>query len=514
MSAPRAARATPTPTRTSYGPADEARAFAAFGSLHPEFDAAALDELRAQEYGRLDAQDQVYLDYTGGGLHAESQLSEHLDLLRRTVLGNPHSVNPTSTAASELLERARAAVLRHFNAPAEYRVIFTPNATGALKLVGEAYPFDAGSRLLLTSDNHNSVNGLREFARTAGAATTYVPCTPPSLRVDADELERCLGAGEKGRHNLFAYPAQSNFSGVHHPLEWIATAQDAGWDVLVDCAAFVPSNRLDLAVWQPDFVPISLYKLLGYPTGVGCLLVRERALARLRRPWFAGGAVAAVSVQGDWHMPADDEAAFEDGTVNYLALPAVELGLRYLEGIGIDTIHTRVRCLSAWLLGELASLRHATGGPVVQIHGPQTTSRRGGTIAFNFLRQDGRLVDIRIVDERAAELGISLRTGCFCNPGAAEHAFGIPREALILRAESAASGDHLRALGIESGGAVRVSLGLPSTFRDVHRFMEFASSFREGRSPHGRTTHAARAHRLRARRALRPDRVRGSGRAG
>ena len=159
--------------------------------------------------------------------------------------------------------------------PPEYRVIFTANATGALKLVGEAYPFDTGSRLLLTSDNHNSVNGLREFARAAGATTTYLPSTPPSLRVDEDRLNACLRRADRRRSNLFAYPAQSNFSGVQHPLEWIAEAQAAGWDVLVDCAAFVPTNRLDLSEFQPDFVPISLYKLLGYPTGVGCLLVRK-----------------------------------------------------------------------------------------------------------------------------------------------------------------------------------------------------------------------------------------------
>lgn len=469
--------AEPTPLRTAFGPAEEARSFAAFLHRHPEFDAARLGELRAAEYGRLDAQGQVYLDYTGGGVFAESQLTDHLDLLRGTVLGNPHSVNPTSAAAGDLLERARAAVLRYFNAPAEYRVIFTPNATGALKLVGESYPFDAHSRLLLTSDNHNSVNGLREFARASGATTTYVPSTPPSLRVDEAELRACLHT-DQGQANLFAYPAQSNFSGVQHPLEWIATAQAAGWDVLVDCAAFVPSNRLDLSVWQPDFVPISLYKLLGYPTGVGCLLVRERALARLHRPWFAGGTIAAVSVQGDWHTPADGETAFEDGTVNYLALPAVELGLRYLEGIGIDRIHARVRSLTAWLLDELAALHHANGSPVVRIYGPQTTHRCGATIAFNFIRPDRRLVDIRIVDERAATVGISLRTGCFCNPGAAEHAFGIPREALLRRADSPAS-DHLHALGVESGGAVRVSLGLPTTFGDVYRFMQFASSFCE-----------------------------------
>lgn len=467
----------PAPARDAYAAADELPAFVAFLRRYPDFDATRLERLRATEYSRLDTQGQTYLDYTGGGLYAESQLSEHFDLLSSSVLGNPHSVNPTSMASTELMERARRAVLRFFNASAEYSVIFTPNATGALKLVGEAYPFDDRSRFLLTSDNHNSVNGIREFARSAGATTTYLPGVTPSLRVDEGRLERRLHEADRRRNNLFAYPAQSNFSGAQHPLEWIALAQSAGWDVLVDCAAFVPTNRLDLSEWKPDFVPISLYKLLGYPTGVGCLLVRGDALARLRRPWFAGGTIATVTVQGDWHALAGGEMAFEDGTVNYLSLPAVEQGLRYLEGIGIETIHARVRCLTDWLLDELAALRHANGSPVVQIHGPQMMHRRGGTIAFNFLRPDGRLVDVQVVEGRAAEHAVSLRTGCFCNPGAAEDAYRIPRDALLRRTGAPSSSDHLRAVGVESGGAVRVSLGVATTFRDVHRFMRFASTF-------------------------------------
>ena len=123
-----------------------------------------LAELRATDYARLDATGQTYLDYTGGGLHAASQLREHLALLESRVLGNPHSVNPTSTAMTDLVESARAAVLRHFNATGRYTAIFTLNASNALKLVGESFPFAPGGQLLLTVDNHNSVNGLREFA--------------------------------------------------------------------------------------------------------------------------------------------------------------------------------------------------------------------------------------------------------------------------------------------------------------------------------------------------------------
>ena len=187
-----------------------------------------LDELRATEYGRLDATGTVYLDYTGGSLYAVSQVEEHMRMLRDGVFGNPHSSNPTSSAATAMVERARSAVLRYFRAPeSEYECIFTPNASGAIRLVGEAYPFD---RFLATADNHNSVNGLREFARAKGSATAYVPVQAPDLRVArlVDHLDEADGP------SLFAYPAQSNFSGVKHPLEWIDVAHERGWDVLLD----------------------------------------------------------------------------------------------------------------------------------------------------------------------------------------------------------------------------------------------------------------------------------------
>ncbi len=184
-----------------------------------------------------------------------------------------------------MLERARARVLEFFRAsPEEYVAIFTPNATGALRLVGEAYPFRAGDRFLLTFDNHNSVNGIREFARARGAETTYVPSVAPDLRVDETLLPRYLTDTPGDHHNLFAYPAQSNFSGAHHPLEWIEQAHAHGWDVLLDAAAYVPTNRLDLSRWHPDFVALSFYKMFGWPTGVGLSARPPRRARQARAP--------------------------------------------------------------------------------------------------------------------------------------------------------------------------------------------------------------------------------------
>src|SRR5512138_740913 len=125
-------------------------AFQAFRQAYPEFDSTQkLDELRATEYGRLDRQGHVYLDYTGGALYAEQQLREHMALLNDGIFGNPHSRNLTSMAMTHLVEQTREAVLQYFHAsPDEYLAIFTPNATGALKLIGESYPFGPGDNYL------------------------------------------------------------------------------------------------------------------------------------------------------------------------------------------------------------------------------------------------------------------------------------------------------------------------------------------------------------------------------
>jgi selenocysteine lyase/cysteine desulfurase len=455
-------------------------AFEQFLGAYPDYESTrALDQLRAREYGRLDAERHVYLDYTGGGLYAESQLRAHLDLLAKNVFGNPHSSNPTSQAATDLVESARRCILRYFNtSPDEYAVIFTLNASGALKLVGESYPFAPGGRYALTFDNHNSVNGIREFARAKGARVHYLPILLPEMRVSEDDLTETLEKAKPGQPNLFAYPAQSNFSGVQHPLDWIERAQALGWDVLLDAAAFVPTNRLDLSRWHPDFVDLSFYKMFGYPTGVGCLLARRPALAKLRRPWFAGGTIAKVSVMDAEHEMAEGEAAFEDGTLSYLNVPAVEIGLKHLEAIGVDVIHERVRCLTGWLIDNLLALRHPNGKPAVQLYGPAGLAARGGTLAFNFYDAAGRPFNHRSVEHAANERMISLRTGTFCNPGGGEVALAEAGTELARCVRGPALFDEFRSvLDNRGSGAVRISVGLVSNFADVQALLRFAQDF-------------------------------------
>ena len=425
-------------------------------------------ELRAREFARLDECDHAYLDYTGAALYPMSLVEAHAEMLRGAVLGNPHSESGASLASSALLAEARGRVRRFFHAD-DYEVCFTLNASGAIRLVAESFPFGPLTGAVLSVDNHNSVNGVREYARRAGAPVRYV-----SLDVDGRIDERALA----GRPGLFAFPAQSNFSGTKYPLELVRVARAAGHAVLLDAASFAPTSVLDLRVVSPDFVAVSLYKMFGYPTGVGVLLARRDALPLLRRPWFAGGTVEHVTVRDPSHALRTGAEGFEDGTVNFLSMGAVSAGLRWLEELGVGQIGMHAARLSRSLTSMLGSLCHRGGQPMVQLYGPADRRFRGAVVTFNVLDEQGRAVPHETVEAVAREVRVSVRAGCFCNPGAAEQVglgFGAP-----------------------TPGAVRASLGVANNVRDVERLVDVVAAVATRRVPNRRSRASAAQSALQA----------------
>ena len=248
-----------------------------------------------------------------------------------------------------------------------------------------------GDTYLLTFDNHNSVNGIREFARARGATVTYVPVVPPDLRVDADLSGAGLGRPPRAAGTTCS-PSRPNPTSPGCSTRWSGSLRrrpKAG-----TCCWTRPRSRRPtgwiLSRWHPDFVDISFYKIFGYPTGTGCLLVRKAAAHKLRRPWYAGGTITFSSVLADDHYLTPGPAGFEDGTVNYLSLPAVEIGLQATSSrSGSRLIHTRVMCLTGWLIEQLLALRHSNGRPLIRLYGPPNTDRRGGTVQVNFFDPDG-----------------------------------------------------------------------------------------------------------------------------
>jgi selenocysteine lyase/cysteine desulfurase len=434
--------------------------------------APGVAHVRAREFAYLDDDGLCYLDYTGAALAGQSQLAAQ-HAIQREVFGNPHSTHGPSRRSTDAIANARARVLAFVDAdPAEYVVCFTGNTSAAVKLVAESFPFRSRSTLVLSRDNHNSVNGIREFA---------VRRQTRILQIALDDQLRLLrpsavlSAHRPRGASLFAFPAQSNFSGVKHDLSLITDAQRQGYRVLLDAAAFLPSNGISLRDVHPDFMTLSMYKLFGFPGGVGALVARREALAQLERPWFAGGTVDWVSTLHHMHRLRDGVEGFEDGTPNYSGIAALSGGFDFLETVGMPAIASHVHQLTAAALRMMHSRCHPNGRPVFRVYGPGNTVRRGGTLAFNVMNASGAVVNYEEVERFSAANGVAIRGGCFCNPGASEAAFGFASLDLkpcleALRHGAFSPGRLGDCLGPQVPvGALRISVGLANTIKDVER---------------------------------------------
>eukprot|EP01126_Amoeba_proteus_P027730 TRINITY_DN27471_c0_g1_i1.p2 TRINITY_DN27471_c0_g1~~TRINITY_DN27471_c0_g1_i1.p2 ORF type:complete len:225 (-),score=58.19 TRINITY_DN27471_c0_g1_i1:13-687(-) len=220
--------------------------------------------------------------------------------------------------------------------------------------------------------------------------------------------------------------------------------------------------------------------MFGYPTGVGCLIAKQEKLEMLSRPWFAGGNVVAVFLNpaNVIYMPPD-EGKFEDGTVNFANIPLVAIGLKWMrDGVGIDNIHKRVTALTDWTIRQMLIIRYSSNLPLVKIYGPTCDDpiTRGGIIAFNLFKSDGKeLIPVVEVEEMAKRNMISLRTGCFCNPGVSQAALEIDDRTMAKAAKFECKMDIMTLLQ----GMVRISFGTYSTFQDAWTFISFLKSIVE-----------------------------------
>ncbi|KAF7294068.1 Cysteine desulfurase [Mycena kentingensis (nom. inval.)] len=449
-------------------------AYQHFLSTFPEYRLTwILDTLRRTDYARLESTGETYVDYMGGAIYPDSLVRVHTDFLTRNVLGNTHSVSNSSKLSLKCADEARAAVLSFFHASADdYAVIFTANATGALRLVGEAYPFAGGG----------AVRG-----RARGAKICYIPSTPTG-GVDAPTAKNLLLRNRPRvkdiTPSLFALTGQSNITNAKTPLSLIEYAKSLGYHTLLDAAALAATSSISLADCPVDAMAISFYKMFGYPTGVGALVIKKAFLVKLKRPWFAGGTVDVVQVPGTIVTRASVlHEQFEDGTINYLNLPAVTDGLRFLSAY-LPFLPLRLSCLMHYLVSTLSRMKHeGTGTPVARILSATPKKRltsigdqadTGSLVSLVFLSSSGDTLPLSFIDHAAARTNISLRTGCMCNPGGAAALLGLEADMQRL-CEGTTMLDFARSVGAGTElGVVRISLGLASSFQDVWTVLRFA----------------------------------------
>ncbi|KAH7729098.1 Protein MOCS-1 [Aphelenchoides avenae] len=391
------------------------------------------------------------MDHAGATLPSEEQKeaikTELFDA--NFLLANPHSHHASGEYTSALVKSARNRILEFFGSnPSEYAVIFTQNTTHALKTVAECFDFGertkssrtistdvhsikpGQSHLVMLQDSHTSVAGMR-------GAADFDHCVVIKDISDFDKFldnasDAWTSLPSTSSRNLLVLTPMSNFCGRKYDLSVVKRVRKMlgpSWAVCMDAAAMVGTSPFDLVEAEhPDFVTISFYKMFGYPTGLGALLVRRDRGHLLRKRYFGGGTVKFESPTTFLVDYKDDlSAKLEDGTLNYYAIAALRHGFDDIERFGgIRGIHANTQRLVSRAYEYISSATCGNGNPVARIYGVGWASygtkefekRQGPILTFNLLRDDGSFVGFMEVSKMCDLFSIDVRTGCFCNQGA------------------------------------------------------------------------------------------------
>ncbi|KAG0665368.1 hypothetical protein C6P46_006815 [Rhodotorula mucilaginosa] len=358
--------------------------------------------------------------------------------LQSQLLSNPHSSTTAGVQTALVIDRTRTRVLQDlFNVPddrlAEWDVVFTHGgATQGIKMIGDSWDWDAENEetaaLEYLVESHTSLVGLRGYPLARGRRVKAHQ-TPSALLQSAAAQSRSASPP-----TLYAYPAQCNATGARLGLRYAAQIKHANSNakILVDAAAYSSTSVLDLgaipAEEAPDFVVASIYKIFGFPTSLGVLLVR-RASAHLltHSPYFGGGTISSLSLSTPFsHVPrvrpssspseasistssapdaskTDIHTILEAGTPPFLEIVALSHALDWLdeitEGEALGAVSRRTKRLRDALVSQLQALRHADGSEVFVEH----SAFRAG------LAEGPETTDAVVLEEPGPILGFSLR---------------------------------------------------------------------------------------------------------
>ncbi|KAI1300079.1 hypothetical protein EDD11_006324 [Mortierella claussenii] len=344
-------------------------------------------------------------------------------------------------------------------------------------------------------------------------AASHHPSPPPSPRSSTSDLvtsssstpNNVLSSATANEadiieptYNLFAYPAQCNFGGRRFPLSWTSQIKhrlDTPFNktlVLLDAASYVMTSELDLSNVgsSPDFVVVSFYKMFGFPTGLGAVIVKTELSPKLRKKYFGGGTVSAIASDQPWQVYRSSlHGRFEDGTLNYLDIVALDLAFESMKELygSYSNISPHVTALHRLLYKTMKGLKHYNGVSLCDMYvdgeeqkdgkllesplvgNPETY---GPILNFNLKRSNGKWIGYGDVERLASMKNIHVRTGGFCNPGSMQRW-------LDLSADEAGHvcWDDTDIINGKPTGSIRVSLGAMSTVDDVIGFITFLEEY-------------------------------------
>ena len=367
----------------------------------------------------------IYLDSAATSLHRPREVIRAV-CEAMEQLGNPgRGAYEASLQAARTVFRARTELSRLFGMKDPSRVVFTANVTEALNLAISSL-FGAGSHVITTCLEHNSV--LRPLYRqeARGASLTILPCDEKG-RLRYDLLEQAVGPQTKGIVCTHASNLTGNLVDIRRIGQF---CREHGLLFVVDAAQTAGIFPIDMEKDKIDVLCFTGHKGLLGPQGTGGLCVREGI--DLESLCVGGSGVQSYRKDQPPQMPEHLEA----GTVNVHGIAGLLAAVKWLEHTGVPEIHRREAELMQRFYQRIRQIEGVTVYGDLEDTPPEN---RAPVTALNI----GTLSSDEVCDELAQEYGIAVRGGAHCAP--------------LMH----------QALGTEEQGAVRFSFSYFNTEEEI-----------------------------------------------
>ena len=340
----------------------------------------------------------VYFD-TAASSQRPLAVIEATDRFYRLHNANVHrGVHTLSQEATDDYEAGRQALAEFINAPSAREVIFTRGTTESVNLVAQSFArplVGPGDEIMITHmEHHSNIVPWQMVCEQSGAKLRVAPINQRGELL-LDELESMLSE----RVKLLGVVHVSNALGTINPVYAIcAMAKARGIPVLVDGAQAMPHASVDVQALGCDFYCLSGHKMYG-PTGIGALWARERLLDAMP-PWQGGGEMIRT-VSFDKTEYNELPAKFEAGTPNIAGSVGLGAAVRYLQGLGMDSIAAHESGILEYATRKLEAVEG------LRIIG--TADEKAGVISFTLEgvhpHDLGTIID---------HFGVAIRTGHHC----------------------------------------------------------------------------------------------------
>lgn len=221
-------------------------------------------------------------------------------------------------------------------------IIITRNATEALNIAIQGYPFKTGDEVLMNQlDYFSMVEAFRMLEKRGKIKVNAFEM--PLLPASEDEIVEQYRKQLTDKTRVILLTHVSNINGLIVPVAKIAAmAKDKGIDIITDSAHALGQVKFSLPALGSDFVGLNLHKWIGNPVGAGVLYIRKERIKEMS-PLFADVNTAETNINKLAHF----------GTTPFAVIMTIPDSLAFHRMLGVQRISERLHYLKSIWMNEL-----------------------------------------------------------------------------------------------------------------------------------------------------------------